>query len=256
MRPLQGWIMRDTVGAVDRTLSFTSMFNFRDVGGYAGHDGRTVRWRRLFRSDSLHRLDGADGDAFAALGVRTVVDLRRPHEVNRDGRVPPYVGLGYHHIHPEHQDWDEIPYEERLGVARYLANRYADLTEQGAAGIATAVGVIADEDTAPVVVHCVAGKDRTGVVCALTLSVLGVRDEDIAADYALSTAASARFTAWLRTQKLIKREIPQPYFSSPADAMILFLRELRERHGSVEGYLRGAGLAASDLKALRTHLLA
>jgi protein-tyrosine phosphatase len=243
------------VAAVDRTLPLTTTFNFRDVGGYVGHDGRTVRWRRLFRSDSLHRLDRGDTEAFAALGVRTVIDLRRPHEITRDGRVPAYDGLGYRHIHPEHQDWDEIPYEERIGVARYLANRYHDLAEQGSAGISTAVSVIADERAAPVVVHCVAGKDRTGVVCALTLSVLGVSDEDIATDYALSTEASARFTEFLRTRKVRVQQIPQPYFSSPAEAMLLFLKELRERHGSAEGYLLAAGIKPEQLESLRTHLL-
>ena len=67
---------------------FRAMFNFRDVGGYTGHDGRTVRRGRLYRSDSLHRIDETDREAFAALGVRTVIDLRRPTEVERDGRVP------------------------------------------------------------------------------------------------------------------------------------------------------------------------
>jgi protein tyrosine/serine phosphatase len=240
---------------VDRTLPFTTAFNFRDVGGYLGHEGRMVRWRRLFRSDSLHRLDRGDTEAFAALGVRTVIDLRRPHEVTRDGRVPEYVGLGYRHIHPEHQDWDEIPYEEKLGVARYLANRYYDLAEQGVAGISRAVGVIADEAASPLVVHCVAGKDRTGVVCALTLSVLGVSDEDVATDYALSTEASARFTEFLLTRKVRIDNVPRPYFSSPAEAMLIFLKELRERHGSAEGYLLAAGLKPEQLESLRVHLL-
>lgn len=247
--------MRATVAPVDRALSFSEIFNFRDVGGYAGHDGRTVRWRRLFRSDSLSRLNGADESAFGALGVRTVIDLRRPHEVKRDGRVPAYDGLGYRHIHPEHQDWDEIPYEERIGVPRYLANRYNDLVEQGAAGMATAVGVIADVESAPVVVHCVAGKDRTGVVCALTLSVLGVSDEDIATDYALTTAASGRFMAWLRAKGALRDDIPKPYYSSPAEAMLLFLTDLRDRHGSAEGYLLAAGLKPEQLESLRTNLL-
>ncbi|MFC0530111.1 tyrosine-protein phosphatase [Phytohabitans kaempferiae] len=240
---------------MDRTLPFTTTFNFRDVGGYLGLEGRAVRWRRLFRSDSLHRLDRGDADAFVALGVRTVIDLRRPREVTRDGRVPAYDGLGYRHIHPEHQDWDEIPYEEKIGVARYLANRYHDLAEQGSVGISAAVGVIADEAASPVVVHCVAGKDRTGVVCALTLSVLGVSDEDIAADYALSTAASVRFTEFLKGRQVPVHEVPQPYFSSPAEAMLLFLRELRERHGSAEGYLMAAGVKPEQLDNLRTHLL-
>nr|MDT0663029.1 tyrosine-protein phosphatase [Micromonospora sp. DSM 115978] len=231
------------------------MFNFRDVGGYRTDDGRSVRWRRLYRSDSLHRIDEADRDAFAALGIRTVIDLRRPHEVARDGRVPDYDGLAYLHIHPEHRDWEEVPYDERQVLSDWLADRYLDLAETGAAGLAAAVEVIADAQTAPVVVHCVAGKDRTGVVCALTLSLLGVADQDIAEDYALSTAASQRFSDWVRSQVPPDAPIPQPYFASPAEAMMRFLADLRERHGSVHGYLRDAGLGAGQINALRSHLL-
>nr|WP_091554683.1 tyrosine-protein phosphatase [Micromonospora pattaloongensis] len=238
-----------------RTLAFATLFNFRDVGGYAGLDGRTVRWRRLYRSDSLHRIDDADREAFGALGVRTVIDLRRPHEVTAYGRVPAYDGLDYRHVHLVHQEWLEIPYEERQGPARYLADRYHDLAEQAAEGIADALTVIADEMSAPAVVHCAAGKDRTGVICALTLSLLGVADEVIAEDYALSTAAADRFTAWLRQQYPDRPPAPEPFFSSPARAMLTFLGELRERHGSIENYVTDAGLPTERIAALRAHLL-
>ena len=70
-----------------RNLGFSATYNFRDVGGYAGLDGRAVRWRRLFRADSLHRIGEADAAAFTELGVRTVIDLRRPFEVEEFGRV-------------------------------------------------------------------------------------------------------------------------------------------------------------------------
>ncbi|WP_213455228.1 tyrosine-protein phosphatase [Rhizomonospora bruguierae] len=238
-----------------RSLTFSNLFNFRDVGGYPTADGRAVRWRRLFRADSLHRLTGTGRQDFAALGVRTVVDLRRPKEISRHGRVFEDPGLGYRHIHPEHQDWDEIPYDARLGMARYLADRYRDLTEQGAAGLVNAISVIADPATAPVVVHCAAGKDRTGVVCALALSVLGVSDEDIAEDYALSTLASERFADWLRANLPHKLDVPPPWLAAPAEAMLLFLAELRERHGSAEGYLTRAGLPPARIDALRENLL-
>ncbi|MEV0722747.1 tyrosine-protein phosphatase [Micromonospora purpureochromogenes] len=240
---------------VNRRIPFSAMFNFRDVGGYSGHDGRTVRWGRLYRSDSPHRLDGADRDAFVALGIRTVIDLRRPSEVERDGRVPELDGLTYRHIHPEHTDWAQRRYEPGSNLARYLADRYADLAQTGTAGLAEAVGLIADSATAPVVVHCVAGKDRTGIVCALTLSVLGVSDADIAEDYALSSEASARFSAWLAATAPQTEEPPPPFLASPAEAMALFLTELRQGHGSVEGYLRHAGVTDDQLTALRDHLL-
>jgi protein-tyrosine phosphatase len=236
-----------------RSYPFPGTFNFRDVGGYPGRDGRTVRWGRLFRSDSLHRIDATDRKQFAALGVRTVVDLRRPGEVERDGRVPEYDGLAYRHIHPEHDEW--AAYEGPETVGQFLADRYADLAETGAEGIGRALRVIADPDAAPVVVHCVAGKDRTGIVCGLTLSLLGVDDADVAADYALSTEASQRFHAWVRETLPEDAEIPPPYLASPVATMELFLADLRQRYGSVEGYVRHAGVAPDEIASMREHLL-
>ncbi|HYN95762.1 MAG TPA: tyrosine-protein phosphatase [Pilimelia sp.] len=238
-----------------RALEFSATFNFRDLGGYPGLDGRPVRWRRLFRSDSLHRLSAADREAFGALGVRTVVDLRRPREVTRDGRVHPFDGLAYHHIHPEHAEWTHSEVGDDDALARWLADRYLDLARDGVAGIGRALAVVADERAAPVVVHCVAGKDRTGVVCALTLALLGVSDDDIAADYALSTAASARFSAWLRSAYPDDGELPAPFLASPAQTMRLFLADLRSRHGSIDEYARAAGITTAQVDAMRTHLL-
>ncbi|MEV0156446.1 tyrosine-protein phosphatase [Micromonospora sp. NPDC050686] len=236
----------------DRRLPFTTMFNFRDLGGLPARDGRRVRRRRLYRSDSPHRIDGTDLDAFAALGVRTVIDLRRPAEVERDGRVPELPRLAYRHIHPEHVDWSATLYQPGTDLARYLADRYAALAETGAAGLAEAVGLIADAANAPVLVHCVAGKDRTGVVCGLTLAALGVPDPDIAADYALSAEGLERFQAWYAGMGGV---LGLPPLTTPAAAMALFLAELRERYGSVEDYLRQAGLTDRQLAALREHLL-
>lgn len=248
---------RVSVDAIEdnRNISLPATFNFRDVGGYPGHDGRTVRRGRLYRSDSLHRLNENDRDAFAAIGIRTVIDLRRPHEVERDGRVPSYQGLTYRNIHPEHAEWGEQPYREGDSLARYLADRYAALAQTGTGGLAEAIGLIADSANAPVVVHCVAGKDRTGIVCALTLAVLGVDDTDIVADYALSTEASARFSAWLAANNVVVGDVPAPFLASPAETMELFLAELREGYGSVEGYLRHAGVTDAQLTTLRDHLL-
>jgi protein tyrosine/serine phosphatase len=143
-------------------------------------------------------------------------------------------------------------------VARYLADRYAELADIGAAGIGVALGVLADAVTAPTVVHCVAGKDRTGVVCALTLALLGVADDDIAADYALTEQAAPRFTAWLHeTYPELAARTPPPYFvQTPPEAMLLFLRELRARYGAIRGYAEEAGVTAAQIASLRDHLLA
>jgi protein-tyrosine phosphatase len=245
-----------SVGRVStRDHRFSRVFNFRDLGGTETADGRTVRYRRLYRSDSLHALAEADREAFDTLGIRTVLDLRRPSEVERDGRVPEWDGFDWHHLYLEHRDWTHIPYERGTDLVRYLADRYRDMAAESASGLAEAVGVIADPKSAPVVVHCVAGKDRTGVVCALTLSLLGVSDEDIAAEYALSAANLRRFV------DLLLSENPDHYnpnafpLDTPAEAMRCFLAELRAEHGSIEGYLAAAGLPADALESLHAHLL-
>ncbi|BCJ54593.1 hypothetical protein Asp14428_60680 [Actinoplanes sp. NBRC 14428] len=245
-----------TADPYPRNLSFSTTYNFRDVGGYAGTDGRTVRWRRLFRADSLHRLKGDDLAAFGALGVRTVIDLRRLFEIEEHGRVPEAAELAYHNVVLEHVDWDSVPHPAELPHARWLADRYLNFVEDGRDGLARALGLIADPVAAPAVVHCMAGKDRTGVVCALTLSLLGVSDRDIADDYALTEVAMASLTEFLLRTKPGLVEGKYHMFECPQDAMLMFLGDLRERYGSVEKYVREIGVSGEQVAAMRDHLLA
>jgi protein-tyrosine phosphatase len=238
-----------------RNLTFSSVYNFRDVGGYAGLDGRTVRWRRLFRADSLHRLKGDDWQTFAALGVRSVIDLRRTFEVEEHGRVPEAEGLRYFNPVLEHIDWKDVPHPDGIRHDRWLADRYLNFLDDGRVGLSTSLSVIADPAAAPVVVHCMAGKDRTGVVCALTLSLLGVSDEDIAGDYALTEVSMATLTAYLRERNPEAIEGNDHMFDSPRDAMLLFLGDVRTLHGSVEKYVRTIGVDAEQVAAMRDSLL-
>jgi protein-tyrosine phosphatase len=244
-----------SVDPYPRTLTFGSNYNFRDVGGYLGHDGRTVRWRELFRADSLHRLAGEDWEAFAALGIKTVIDLRRTFEVEQYGRVPEAEGLAYVNPVLEHVEWTDVPHPPEILHERWLADRYLNFTEDGRAGLAAALSVIADPGAAPVVVHCMAGKDRTGVVCALVLSLLGVSDDDIATDYALTEVSMASLTAYLRVHNPTAIEGNDHMFDSPREAMLLFLADLRDRHGSVQSFVSEIGLSDEQIAALRAHLL-
>jgi len=238
-----------------RNLGFSKTYNFRDVGGYAGLDGRRVRWRRLFRSDALHRIGEADAEAFAALGVRTVIDLRRPHEIERYGRVAERYGLDYRNHVLEHVDWEEVGHPADVAHERWLADRYLNFAEDGHEALATSLRVIADPGAAPVIVHCMAGKDRTGTVCALALSLLGVSDEDIATDYALTTAAMKPLTTYLMAKHPESIVGNEHMFDSPPEAMKIFLADLRARHGSVGNYVREIGLTDAEIATMRAHLL-
>lgn len=247
---------------VERVVPFSTVFNFRDLGGYPAADGRTVRWGRVYRSDGLFRLTTGDFATFAALDLRTVLDLRRPDELAADGRVAEALGLDYHNVNFHAETWP--PHE--LGpeaMPRYLADRYAEMADSGITGpnpVGSALRLLARDDVAPLVFHCAAGKDRTGVLAALALGLLGVADDDIADDYALSAEAENRYQEW---QRRIAPEwaedghaAPWTLNPCPREAMLLFLTELRERHGSVDAFARRAGLSGTEIATLRDRLLA
>jgi len=228
-------------------MTFSTVFNFRDLGGLVGIDGRIVHCGRLYRSDSLHRLTEEDSEKLTSLGVRTVLDLRRPIEITRDGRVPDLPGITYFNLHPIHREWNMGHYEGH--PERYLADRYLDMAEEGVDGFGAALRLISDADRAPVVMHCFAGKDRTGVLAALTLALLGVSDAEIMADYAASGAAQGPIGAHFAPA------LPAHVTACPPWAIGLFLTELAQRYGSIFGYARSAGVTALHIEALRAHLL-
>jgi hypothetical protein len=225
---------------------FASLHNFRDVGGWATRDGRQVATGRLFRSDTLTKLSRADLTIFDAMGIRTVFDLRRPAEIAEYGRVPDAHDRRYVNLSPDHGLWEPVPYDESAGPARFLADRYLELAVDGRAAVAGVVGMLSESGSCPAVVHCYAGKDRTGVLIALTLALLGVDDDGIADDYALSKD-------W--TDYEPPDGVPGHWIVAPREAMTLFLADLRASFGSVERYAATAGIAEVEITALRSHLL-
>jgi protein-tyrosine phosphatase len=244
------------MGSVPRHIPIASLHNFRDVGGYRTGDGSVMRWGRLYRSDSLGKLHGADWEQFLALGVRTVIDLRHSYEADARGRVPRYDGLVYHNISVEHRPYDQAGLSPAVEPARFLADRYAELAMDGAVELRRALGVIAAEGSAPVVIHCASGKDRTGVLTALILSLLGVGRADIIADYALTGLATDRLIAeWLADNDGLAPRWPA-FGQAPPGAMQQFLGGLDAAYGSVPGYVASQLGVGDDLvKALRMQLL-
>jgi protein tyrosine/serine phosphatase len=240
----------------ERTVTFTNVFNFRDLGGYRTADGAIVRWERLYRADDLSNLTELEYERFAELGIRTVVDLRRPNEVEELGRAPDLSGLDYRHVHLVHPKWERGEFDNTAERTEYVIERYREMADVSASGLGEALRLIADIDRAPLVFHCIAGKDRTGIVAALTLSLLGVPDQDVVDDYHLSEAAEPQ--AWARYTRVRRPDLQgfvRQYEVSPKAAMEGFLANLRAEHGSIEGYAASVGLTADHIAAMKAHLL-
>jgi protein-tyrosine phosphatase len=232
--------------AQQRHVSFERLHNFRDFGGYPATEGRHVRWGQLYRSDSLGKLAGSDLAQFTALGVRTVIDLRHSWEIDSGGRVPDAAGLAYHNFSIEHRPYDQSKLSDVVDPVRFLADRYAEVASDGVAEIGQALAVIAEAGRAPLVIHCASGKDRTGLLAAIVLSLLGVAEEDIVADFGLTGLATERLIAdWHAFYP--GRELLWPHYgTAPPELMRVFLAELAATFGSVRQYVTSY-LGVSDL---------
>lgn len=245
----------NTFDATERHVRFPSVFNFRDLGGYRGADGRSVRWRSVFRADGVHRLTNDD---LAPFGIRTVVDLRTRLEREERGHFLHDVVVS-HHLPMMETTWERRGLLPDDDAVSYLSARYFEMLDTGREAIAGTFGLLADTSALPLVFHCAAGKDRTGVMAALLLAALGVSNDDIASDYALSTDATARWIEWLRSERPEMVETldsqPSAFLAAPADAMHGFLETLRAEHGSPESYLAHIGVGPDVLLEVRRNLL-
>nr|WP_222109612.1 tyrosine-protein phosphatase [Streptomyces cupreus] len=237
------------------------MHNFRDLGGYRTPDGRRVRPGRLYRADSLGKLtEGTeDWSRFLALGVRTVIDLRYPWEIETRGRVPDHASFTYRNLSIEHRPYDQAALTADVAAGPYLAERFLEVAEDGTEEIRQALELIAKsaESNEPLVFHCASGKDRTGELAALVLSLLGVDEQTIIEDFSLTELATEALLSEWRARNDGRSPQWPDFARAPESVMRLFLKALKERYGSIEGYVTKA--LSLDTKALtdtlRTALL-
>jgi protein-tyrosine phosphatase len=242
---------------VSRRIPFERLHNVRDLGGWRGRGGRLVRSGALYRADSLAKLEGDDLERFRTLGVRTVIDLRYPWEIEARGRVPESVGVKYCNFSIEHRPYDQAEIDRDIDPWRFLADRYAEVASDGAVELRGVLETIAAADgDGALAFHCASGKDRTGIVAALVLSLLGVSEADIATDFALTELATDRLVAdWHADNP--DRILGWPsYGRAPATIIQHFLADLTSAHGSVEAYINDRLGVGDDVTAgLRARLL-
>lgn len=215
-------------------LPLSGIKNARDIGGIPTDSGAVVRPLRLLRTARLNGATDADRAWLASIGLRTVVDLRQPFEI---AAWPDALGeLAAERV-------NVAPSLDNEGAGTFFELYLAWLDHSGEA-FADAVHALARPGALPALVHCTAGKDRTGVLVAMVLDLVGVGEKAIVADYMLSHERLSADSGDLQYRHVITE-----------DLITGSLAHVRERFGSVEGYLLAHGVSAEELASLREGLL-
>ncbi len=243
--------------------------NVRDLGGLPTDDERHVAGHRLLRGDNLTDLSPADVTLLVTgIGLTTVIDLRSPEEAAAAGPGPltrvEAVRHAHHSLLPELGKMtaaDMMAIRLERANSRYPADvrcgLYLGYLEERPDQVAAALRSIG-QARGPAMVHCAAGKDRTGVVVALALSVAGVRRDAVIADYAASAERIDAVMARLRGSQAHAADIddrPADEQTPRAETMAAFLDQVDSRYGGAREWLSGRGFGADDISALRARLL-
>lgn len=244
-----------------RHIALEGTYNIRDLGGYpAGHGGMT-RWRRILRSDSLHRLSREAVESLVAEGVSTVIDLRAAQEVAAapnpfsDHSTVAYLNKSlFDGLIPANMD-PEGP----AAVDDVLHALYVDALTQRQEAIRFVLAAIANPGSdGAVLFHCTAGKDRTGLIAALVLGAVDVDHEHIVSDYALTEAMIAPLAAELTANAVARGAEPEAFrklLGSAPQTMRATLRHIEKGYGSIRAYLEAIGCDAGLAEALRARLV-
>jgi protein-tyrosine phosphatase len=247
-------LIRDISGVPGRHMAVPGTLNFRDAGGYPVPGGGFIAWRRLLRSDGLHDLGPGALEMLGGLGLRTVLDLRTSAEVEIAPTPIDAMTHGGALAIPVSLLGDDL-----TGMPADLTAIYDYVIDRRGPAIAAVVKSLARPGALPALVHCAAGKDRTGIVVAIALAAVGVPDPFIAADYALSSLyLDPQHTPTIgRVQEStgLGDRLTAALLASPPELILHLLARARRQSGSIDGYLAGHGVTRAELSALRSALV-
>ena len=252
----------------ERLIALEGALNWRDLGGYPAAGGRVTKWDCVYRSDGLDQLTDADLDVIADLGIKLVIDFRVDREVDQNpSRLPDHPELRRQRlpIGGDEVEGKSIIETIRAGelttyTADEMAAGYERILEEYAPVFGAVIRHAADPANHPMVFHCTAGKDRTGLMAMLLLGALGVSDDDIVTDYELTTHYRSNKRLLVLGPELekvgIDVEAVRPFLTAQAPVMAATVARLHRDHGSIEAFLLArAGVDPGTLDQVRSVLL-
>jgi len=248
-----------------RHIKFDAILNCRDIGGYRTKDGDTVAWRRIFRCGEIHHMTQHDITRLRdELGVTSVIDLRGSRRVEKTGIGPlNEAEIRYHHV-PLTVIMDDTTNQIK---EQYLDSTFSNMgeiylyrirDEDYIRRIIESLEIIAAPENHPLVFHCNAGKDRSGVLAAILLSILGATDRDIIEDYTLTAPHMKAFLDRWDNDPVtedIHRNLPGYHMLAAPESMDLFLATLRREYGSIADYFYRQGMEPTLVENLKKALL-
>ncbi|MCK0470232.1 tyrosine-protein phosphatase [Halalkalibacter sp. APA_J-10(15)] len=252
----------------NRLIEFTGTFNFRDLGGYETTDGRKVKWGKVFRSGNLSMLDEQDMRQVQQLGVTAICDLRAEDELERFP-TPLMEFIQSYHVPVIPNNGDE-EYRQALDLTEEFVARLSKpgdvLTQlnEKMTVYTTAYRKVFDvllEEEGAVLFHCMAGKDRTGVMAALILSVLNVPRDIIVEDYLYTNRSSDRLKKSLASHdhehiKVLDAKVVEAMLEARMEYIEAFFTKIDRDYGNVYNYMAKAiGLSEAEIQLLHEKLL-
>lgn len=230
----------------ERHIRLEGAFNVRDLGGYTTDKGEVTRWRSILRADGLHGLTANDIEHLLDMGLKTVIDLRSQVELNRQpSPFANHAEVRYKHI-PLFSELAPVDMLTQGSGTFDLAARYVDAADRCRGAMSQVLGAVADADEGIVLFNCSAGKDRTGLVAAMLLSLAGVDDDQIAADYSLTGSVATALLDRLRERALARglaEEVAAKLLACEPATIQSLLRHVDDRYGGFRTYFDDATTA-------------
>ena len=252
-----------------RVLKIPRVSNFRDLGGYLTRDGRSVRWRQLYRSGHLADLTPRGLDLLTNLDLSTIIDFRSTYETQRHpDRVPddvreihlPVMDKANREMSQEIRERIRNNQMEGFTPDHLIINAYRQFPTEFTPAFKTFIHAVLDARDKPVLWHCTAGKDRTGYATAILFRLLGVDQKTIDRDYLLSNRYVKRLNKKMLTAIFVRGfkayRMIKPLMGVQLDWLKAAFDTLDEEWGSFESYVSdGLGINPSDVRQLQDDLL-